>query len=196
MKYTHITMTAVAIVLLATMTLAIVNQSNFIANAQDSDAIVIIQPSIGGTTIPTPGTYTYSNNTEITLTAIPDTGYIFQYWIASGNVTPGHTRVTQQPSIIDPETGEIVPPYFSETPSVTPIDSLAFSTNPVTINCGYGYTYSYQAVFAPEAGTTPTPQENEAVVVIQPSIGGTTEPASGTHIYPNGTVITLRAIPD
>ncbi len=37
--------------------------------------------------------------------------------------------------------------------------------------------------------------QNQATVVILDSIGGTTEPAAGTHTFPAGTVVELRATP-
>ena len=38
--------------------------------------------------------------------------------------------------------------------------------------------------------------ESDATVVIYSSVGGTTDPETGSYSYPNGTVITLTAIPD
>ena len=162
------------------------------ANAQTTDqAIVIVQNSTGGTTIPAAGNYSYTNGTNIVLTATPDLGYVFQYWIASGSYTPGHS--TGLPSyIIDPDTGAIIG-TFPSIPSVSGIDSLVFTRNPTNITCGYGYTYTYQAVFAASNATVPT--NSTAVVVILPSTFGTTNPAAGTYTYNAGTNITLLATP-
>ena len=77
----------------------------------------------GGTTDPEPGTYTFVDGSSITLTAKPVTGQKFQYWIATGTGISGHGQNTV---ILD---------------------------NPLTIECGVGYTYDYLPVFAPE-GTT------------------------------------------
>lgn len=157
LKNMHMIPVTFAIILVLALVLAVAGQMNLIVNAQSDDAVVVIQPSIGGTTEPATGTHTYPSGTVITLRAIPDEGYTFQYWMVSGNVTPGHAqRSNQPPSIVDPETGEVEPPYFSQTPTVTPIDSLVFTTNPVNINCGYGYTYNYQAVFAQTSGAPST----------------------------------------
>jgi hypothetical protein len=82
-------------------------------------AVVNVLDSVGGSTNPTPGTYTYMEGSTIDLQATPDSGYTFLYWVAVGE--DGHPT-----TLVD---------------------------NPANIECGYGYTYSYQPMFAPE-GTT------------------------------------------
>ena len=186
------------ILLIATMLFIILSQAIIVANAQGDEAVVIIQPSIGGTTDPASGTTTYANGTNFVLTATPDAGYTFQYWAISGNYTPGH--ITQQPTIIiDPDTGEII----GQVPRVgsTDIDSLTTTVNPLNVSHGYGYTYVYQAVFAPTTEPTPSPingtiSNDTAIVIMEPSIGGTTNPSAGTYAYANGTNFVLTATPD
>ena len=182
--------TTTLILLATTLLIAVFSQAITVANAQDDTATVIIQPSMGGTTSPALGTYTYPNGTNIVLTATPSPGFTFLYWVASGNLTPGHIQ-GQTSTIADPNTGEVIAIF--PRPSTSAIDSLVFTTNPATITCGYGYTYQYQAIFAAADGTVPT--SNTAIVVVQPSVGGTTSPASGTYTYNTGTNITLMATP-
>jgi hypothetical protein len=43
-----------------------------------------ISATTGGTTTPTPGTYTYTNGTVVDVQAIPDTGYVFDHWELDG----------------------------------------------------------------------------------------------------------------
>jgi hypothetical protein len=179
-------------------------------NAQTTDqAVVIVLPSAGGTTVPAPGNYTYNANETINLEAIPDAGFSFAYWVVSGELTPGHTG-QYGGFFTDPETGEVIQLPRPGTPSA--IDSLVFTANPANITCGYGYTYAYQAVFSLSGGpvVTPTPPpqtepptSDKATVIIAPSIGGTvsiqpvggsvTSPASGTYTFDNGTAFTLTA---
>ncbi len=180
---------AISLILLTTaLIVTIFSQSLSIVSAQTTDATVVILPTTGGTTSPAAGTYTYPNGTMITLSATASAGYTFQYWVVSGNVTPGHE--TPSPVYIyDPDTGAII----GEIPRAalpTGIDSLVFTANPANITCGYGYEYSYQAVFTP-TGSTPT--GNNATVIIMPTVGGTVSPAPGMYSYTNGTVITFSA---
>ena len=89
-------------------------------------AIVVVKETVGGTTNPGPGTYTFAEGSSITLTATPSEGQEFQYWIASGSGVSGH--------------GE----------------STVLMDNPLTILCGIGYSYDYLPVFAPVGTTTPS----------------------------------------
>jgi hypothetical protein len=70
---------------------------------QDSDANVyklcvsntctlILSASSGGTTSPTPGTYTYDTGTEVNLNAVPSAGYDFLVW--EGNVQASVRQIT------------------------------------------------------------------------------------------------------
>jgi hypothetical protein len=100
-----------------------------------NDAVVIVLDSIGGSTNPAPGTYTYRDGSTINLQATPDSGYTFQYWVAVGE--DGHPT--------------------------------ALTDNPAGITCGYGYTYSYQAMFAPsDAAPAPSgiPDEYFYAIII------------------------------
>jgi hypothetical protein len=189
MTRNHKKATALSFVILATLLIVILSQS---VNAQTDVATVVIPSSVGGTTDPAPGTYTYPNGTAFILTATPDAGYVFQYWIISGDYTPGHTG-TQPTFFTDPDTGLSQP--FPVPAAQSSLNSLVLYSNPQTITCGYGYTYQYQAVFAPIGGPSPAPGTTDAVVVILPSTGGTVSPATGTYNYANGTTFTLTATP-
>ncbi len=185
----------VATLLFFALLFAAVSQNVNIAVAQTNVATVIVMPTTGGTTDPTPGEYTYSNGTNIVLRAIPDSGYTFSYWIVSGDLTTGHTASQSQPvAIINPDTGEIVG-YFPAVGSTAAIDSLTFKNNPTNITCGYGYSYTYTAIFAPVSAPSPAPGPVDAVVIVMPTTGGTVTPAAGRHTYSNGTVIDISATP-
>lgn len=47
---------------------------------------VVLQSVINGNINPSAGTYTYNEGTSITLTAIPNTGYEFNYWVINGQI--------------------------------------------------------------------------------------------------------------
>jgi hypothetical protein len=95
--------------------------------------------SLGGTTDPSPGTYTYDVGTQYTLTATPDQGFVFDHWVITGDI-PGGAQ------------------------------ALEDFDNPLTGNCGYGYTYQFQAVFTPENALSATPAtiavEYVAIIVV------------------------------
>lgn len=88
-------------------------------------AIVKILDTVGGTTNPQAGTYTYNKAPNLTITATPNSGYEFLYWIITGNYLPGHGLGEQS------------------------LDDLVVKTNPLPVTCGLNTTYSYQPVFAP-----------------------------------------------
>jgi hypothetical protein len=189
------------ILLAATLCVAALNSATAQTPPADQEAIVIILPSAGGTTNPPPGNYTYGSNETINLEAIPNEGTSFAYWIVSGALTPGHEQQSGG-FYTDPETGAIV--QLPNPVGASAIDSLVFNINPANITCGYGYTYTYQAVFASNGSTimeTPQPQTQNATsdsagVTILPSVGGTTTPPAGNYSYQNGTTYTLSATAD
>ena len=177
-----------------------------------NDATIIILPSSGGTTNPNPGSYIYSDGTTITLNAIPNEGFEFLYWVASGDFTPG-TEIRDPNVIVDGEFVFIPPVEFTGS------DSLIFTNNPARITCGFGYTYRYQPVFTPIiAGieppvpviiigeditdpldtfqTIPTLSET-TFVSISTTFGGTTNPAPGRYAFPTHEPnFQLTAIPE
>jgi hypothetical protein len=53
-----------------------------------------ITSTTGGTTNPAPGIYTYVNGTHVVITAVPNNGYSFDYWLLDG------VKTTQNPITI------------------------------------------------------------------------------------------------
>lgn len=181
--------TIVLILLTSTMLLTVLSQ-NIMVNAQDDEATVVVLSSVGGTTNPAQGTYNYANGTPITLIATPNQGFEFLYWIISG------TYVTHnQPPLIIPELYVNDPDWVPDLPQPdsTGIDNVVLTQERLDIICGYGYTYTYQAVFAP---TELSSTETNAIVIVADAIGGTTNLGPGTYTYPEGQTITLTATPD
>ena len=89
-------------------------------NAQ-SGSSVTIYATIGGTTNPQAGTTDTSGT--LVLTATPDPGYQFAYWVYQGPDTTGH--------------------------SITGLDTVIYTDNPLSIECAAGYAVEFQAVFLP-----------------------------------------------
>jgi hypothetical protein len=125
--------------------------------------------------------YTYANGTKIGISATPDPGYEFKYWVVTGNYTPGHEAL--QYSIVTDENGNVI----GQIPKAqfTGIDALTFTTNPAQITCGYGYTYTYTAIFGKVATTTsPTPTPT-LIATAQPT--ATPSPAATASPTPSPT---------
>lgn len=187
----------VTAVLLFALLLPMSNLVMFNAAAQGTVATVIIMPTTGGTTDPTPGQYTYENGTNIIFAAVPNAGYRFSYWLVTGEYIPGHTSQNVAPSqIIDPETGEIISFPLPPRPSPGSVDTQTFTANPANITCGYGYSYTYTAFFEPIAQPSPTPGPTEGVIIVMPTVGGTVTPAAGSYTHTNGTIFEISANPD
>jgi hypothetical protein len=182
-----------------------------VVNAQtDNQATVILFSSVGGTTNPEPGTYNYAEGTTITLTAIPNEGFEFLYWVASGDFTPG----PGSPNIV------IIDGEPISVPVLPQFDYITFTTNPAQIICGYGYTYNYQAVFAPITSGLSPPEsqfqffdpddafpenpnpseifESITFITVSSTVGGDTNPDSGNYLISNQVEpdVTLTATPN
>jgi hypothetical protein len=65
-----------------------------------------IKTAIGGTTNPTPGIYTYVNGTQVVITAIPNNGFSFDYWLLDG------VKTTQNPITIIMNANHTLEAYF------------------------------------------------------------------------------------
>ncbi|MGA3289568.1 MAG: hypothetical protein ABSD42_04945 [Candidatus Bathyarchaeia archaeon] len=126
-----------------------------------TNAIVVILAGNGGTTSPAPGTYSLANATSLDITATPDSGFTFAYWVISGSPLNGHGGYS-----------------YTLTPT----------NNPYNVNHGYGNTYNYQPVFLPTSTTVsttpPTPKINEfstATIII--ALMALVIVAFGTYAY-------------
>jgi hypothetical protein len=170
-------------------------------------ATIQILSSIGGTTNPETGTYSYLQGTDITLTATPEEGFEFLYWVVSGAITPGATQGILNEFVIDDEVFII--------PGTPQIEYLLVTENPAQITCGYGYTYKYQAVFSPiaagmqppeevvffdpfDAFQDPATPEGTTFVRVSATQGGTTNPSPGTWRFGDliEPTLTLTATPN
>jgi len=91
-------------------------------------AIVVVLAAAGGTTTPAAGTYALANAGSFNLTAVADSGWVFDHWVISG--TPMNHGAYS----------------YTATPT----------NNPYNVNHGYGNTYTYQPVFSPVSSTSST----------------------------------------
>lgn len=131
-----------------------------------SQATVTILQSIGGTTSPGAGTYTYNDGTSVSISATgtTDTGYTFANWII---MTSDGVRVsTDNPLTFTASAGATytVQPNFNV---VTPINITNIKQN----------------------------LANAAIVIILPAAGGSTVPSAGAYAFTNATAFNITAMP-
>ena len=103
--------------------------------------------TVGGTTDPAPGTYSYTENSTVEVTAIPDAGYLFDYWELDGaNVGSANPlSVNINRDIILTAVFTTIPPPLSA--SISPMSMSLIVGEPVTFTSTTtgGYPpYGYQ----------------------------------------------------
>jgi hypothetical protein len=108
-----------------------------IAPSEAATATVVVNSATGGSTSPAAGTYNFPDGGSITLKATADSGYVFQYWIASGTGTQGHenTLIQDNPLTVTCGAGYT----YNYQPVFTPEGT-------VTTTEGIPATYFYAAV--------------------------------------------------
>ena len=118
-----------------------------------------ITATIGGTTDPAPGTYSYTANSTVQVTAIPEANYLFDYWeldsINVGSANP-YTVYMDKDHTLEAVFSPIPPPLSA---SVSPLSASILVGQSVTFTSTVsgGYTpYSYQWYLngAPVSGAT------------------------------------------
>lgn len=102
-------------------------------------SLVGVSATMGGSTDPSVGRYVFGENTEptLTLSATPNEGYEFQYWIVTGDYMPGHGG--------DPS-----------------LDTNVIALNPLEVTHGMGHSYNYEAVFVPTDMDTEEPIDSNS----------------------------------
>jgi len=177
-----------------------------------------ISSSTGGTTSPVPGTYTYVNGTNVSVTAIPDTNYVLDHWLLDGN-----NAGSSNPIIVLMTDDHTLQPVFTMINYTLTISTTAGGTTSPTPGT---YTYTngtYASVTAlpdasyrldywlldgnPAGSTNPISvlmtadhtlqavfAENH-ILEITASAGGTTDPPPGTYTYLTPTDVSVTAIP-
>ena len=120
---------------------------------------LVISTTSGGITNPTPGTYTYTAGSQVQVTAIPSSGYVFDHWELNGtNVgTTATYTVTMNANYI-------LQAFFRQTPppltvSITPMTALIFAGQQITftstVSGGFPpYTYQWYLNGNPVSGAT------------------------------------------
>jgi len=106
-----------------------------------------ITATFGGTTDPAPGTYTYTANSTVQVTAIPEASYLFEYWeldsVNIGSANPYSVYMDKDhtlKAVFSP-----IPPLLSVSISPLSASILVGQSVAFTSTVSGGYTpYSYQ----------------------------------------------------
>ncbi|HML03684.1 MAG TPA: InlB B-repeat-containing protein [Candidatus Bathyarchaeia archaeon] len=117
-------------------------------NASTATRTLTINASSGGTTSPPPGNYTYPYMTNLAITAIPNSGYVFDHWVMNSGGNSGNQNPTQftinwnttiQPIFENATSGPRTLTIFSPSNGTT-------SPTPGTYNYSYGENVSITAI--------------------------------------------------
>lgn len=158
----------VALILLTSVLLIGVLNTNIISLKAQTQAIVNVHESIGGTTDPEPDDYVYADGTTVTLTAIPneDLNFTFLRWIIFANENP--------------------------------ISSTTENPVQITVYAGITYDIEAQfaVTIDPPGVEERTPSPTDAIVVVLSAAGGTTNPEPAIYRLADATQFYLTAIPD
>jgi hypothetical protein len=122
-----------------------------------------ITTTAGGTTDPTPGTYTYMANSTVQVTAIPYANYLFDHWELD-NVNLGSAN----PYIVTMDKNHTLKAFFTYSPppppltvSINPLSASILVGQSVTFNSTVSggvspYTYQWYLNDNPVSGATST----------------------------------------
>jgi uncharacterized repeat protein (TIGR02543 family) len=180
-----------------------------------------IEVSSGGITEPSPGSYDYDCGTEVTVTAVPDSGYRFNGW--TGDFPLGHEN--DNPLTITVDSDKSITANFLRLYTLTIAAGSGGTTDPSAGNYTFdtGTEVTIDAIhdtgfeFNGWTGNVPSGHENDNpltitmngdktiaanfirlqyTLTISSGSGGTTEPSPGTYTYDYGTNVTVSAIAD
>jgi hypothetical protein len=178
-----------------------------------------ISVTTGGNTNPAPGVYAYSGGTTVNVTAMPNSGYRFDYWILNGS-----NAGSANPFSILMDNNYNLQAVFAETHTLTITVSAGGTTNPspgtytyqvptnvtVTAIPYNNYRFDHWEYDSVNKGS-PNPitvyvgstHHLHAVFTlinytlkIETTTSGTTNPVPGTYTYTNGSTVQVTAIPN
>lgn len=113
-----------------------------------------INTTIGGTTEPEPGTYEYIIDTSVNVTAIPNLGYSFDYWLLDGEERTEnpitvimYANRTLEAFFVDDVPPEIGVPVQEPPEDVAPYQNVTVTVNVNDVGSGlYNVTLWYRAL--------------------------------------------------
>ncbi len=112
-------------------------------------ALTILSPygSVGGSTNPSAGVYPKNESSPVEVTANPDVGYTFEYWVLDDQ------NVTGNPTSVSMNTDHTLTPVFQLLNfTLTILPSNNGTTNPATGTYSYSYGTNVTITASPSAG--------------------------------------------
>lgn len=107
--------------------------------ANPSQCQLTIESAVGGTTVPSPGVYTYVYGANVTVTAVPDSGYIFDHWTDGS----GHFIGGANPMVQTMYSNLTLQPQFDNISSAKRVLTINSGVNGTTNPSPGNYTYPY-----------------------------------------------------
>jgi hypothetical protein len=176
--------------------------------------ILTIQSGSGGTTSPTPGSYTYDKYSSVSVTANPDANYRFYNWSgdASGTNNPITILMDRDKTIkanflrqygLTIEAGE--GGTTSPSPGTYKYDTGSQVQVTAVPNTNYEFVNWTGGVSGTQNPVTITMDSDKTVkanfrlkpkLTIQAGTGGTTTPSPGDYYYATGAQVQVTAVPD
>jgi uncharacterized repeat protein (TIGR02543 family) len=177
-------------------------------------------PSAGGSITKNPDKTSYTYGETVTLTAIPDTGYYFNYWSGNAGGTNPSTTTTMDANKTVTANFALIP--YTLTVTVTPSNGGSVSRIPykstysyddeVTLTATPGAGYSFVRwegdASGTNASTTVTINGNKSITAVfeitsglsltissNPSAGGSVTKSPDKTSYTYGESVTLTAVP-
>lgn len=189
------------------------NSPQFISVTVNAFVLTIVSGS-GGTTDPSPGTYTYYDTARVTITALPQTNYAFSHW-------SGDASGSSNPLTVTVNSSKTVKANFIRQYRLTLESEKGGSTDPppgeyihdegtvLLIRAAADANYRFKRWSGDASGVdNPLRVVMSADKTIRANFvrifklslstgpGGTTDPSPGTHSYEEGTDVQITAKPD
>ncbi|MEM2971392.1 MAG: PQQ-binding-like beta-propeller repeat protein [Candidatus Bathyarchaeia archaeon] len=209
---------------------AVVTQAPGEANLADNvlidDTVIISPPTIsyelaitttqGGTTSPSTGVYSYPAGTMVSVTALPDTNYVFSHWVFDGE------NITVNPITISMSVNHTLHAVFIPAYTLTIASMIDGATNPapgiytypvgavvdVTAIPGVGRYFDHWVFDGESVNANPISVTfndyhmlhavfslKQCTLTIGAATEGTTDPPPGTYTCTYGTIVNVTAVP-
>jgi parallel beta-helix repeat protein len=185
-----------------------------------------INATDNGTTKPPPGTYTYSEEQNVSVQAIPNTGYVLDYWeldgVNIGSFNPVNVTMNTNHNLCAIFTYDVTivaycyfegrnvsvsiwmdgsPTIYTTPHTFTNLTGTHIFTVPSVDANGHPFkqwnTSQVDTTITVNSGGTYTAYyDMKYILTITTTTGGITDPTPGTYTYWSGSIVSVTAIPE